>query len=359
MDTVTLVYTCKERLTRINSPFSDFSRNGKGFTQAVLNTDKLCRERGVYYPTVRYCERPTGGGLTGTTWEIVIEFSIPKLLCGNNLYEFDETSLSDIVRILHERIVEMGITFVSPADIPKLYVRRMDVGKNIMMGGRLEVDSAIRSINNAAITRWLDSGKTDYANGGRRVIFHSKHEEITFYDKDKELKKSWVGSTVAIANGFSGVLRFEIKMNTKRVIAQRMEDAGLKIPDEWEFQNLFTNEVCQTLLLKRFNYILDCIPKIPLDDENNVSSLLANIVTEESKSAKRSGFARSLARLGLICALQSGMSMRELEVIAENGFGEAALRQLKSIRGSPNAYQLRNLLTIKKAVEEFRLLKPP
>ncbi len=356
MDTVTLIYTCKERLSRANSPFSDFSRNSKGFAQAILSGDELRRERGLYYPTIRYCERPVGGGTTGTTWELAIEFSIPKLLCGNNLYEFNETSLGSIVQTLYERIIEMGITFIQQADIPHLYVRRMDIGKNILMHSRLEVDSVIRSIGNAKVNHHLNFDKVDYVNGGRLVRFSSKNEDIAFYNKSKEFERNSASNDTLIATEFSGVLRFEIKMNGKRLIERRMKDAGLEIPDAWEFQNLFTNKVCQTLLLKRLNYIFDCVPKIPLDDESNTPSLLANIVAEESQTSKRGGFSRSLTRLGLVYALKSGMSMRELETMAEDGFGKAALGQLRSIRGSPEHSQLKNLLTIKKAVEEFRML---
>lgn len=358
MDTVTLIYTCKERLTQANSPFSDFSKNGKGFTQAVLNGDELCRERGLYYPTIRYCERPVGGGVAGITWELAIEFSIPKLLCGSNLYEFDEASLDNIVKTLHERITEMGIRFVSQTDILKLYVRRMDVGKNILMNSRLEVDSVIRSIGNAQINRHLNFDKVDYVNGGRLIRFHSKNEDITFYDKSKELERQSVGNGAMIVTKFSGVLRFEIKMHGKRTIERRMEDAGLVTPNAWEFQNLFKNEICHALLLKRLKYIASCVPKIPLDEEENTPSLLANIITEESQRTQRGGFEKSLARLGFIYILSRGMNMREIETMAEDGFGKSGLRQLKNIRGSPSHHQLKNLLAVQKAVDEFRMLNP-
>jgi len=359
LDTVTLVYICKERLTKENSPFSDFAKNGKGFTQAILTGDVLYQERGLYYPTIRYCERPVGGGAMGTTRELVIEFSIPKLLCGTNLYEFDEASFNSIVEILHDRITDMGITFIYKIDIPKLYVRRMDVGKNVLMGSRLEVTSAIHSIGSSDVNRWLNFDKVDYVNGGRLVRFYSKCEDITFYDKSKELERNSVSDGATMITKLSGVLRFEIKMNGKRIIERRMRDAGLKIPSKWEFQHLFTNKVCQTLLSKRLEYILDRIPKIPLDSENNIPSLFANIIAEESQITKRGGITKSLAQLGLVCVLQSGMSMREIETIAENGFGKDALRQLKTIRGSPGRHQLKNLLAIKKAVDEFKILGPP
>lgn len=358
MDTVALVYTCKERLTQINSPFSDFAKNAKGFTQAVLNGDELCRKRGLHYPTIRYCERPVGGGVAGITRELVIEFSIPKLLCGSNLYEFDETSLGDIAKTLYERITEMGITFIRQTDILRLYVRRMDVGKNILMDSRLGVDSVIRSISNAQVNRCLDFGKVDYVNGGRLVRFHSKNEDITFYDKSKELEQKSASNGIMAATNLSGVLRFETKMQSKRVIERRMKDAGLVIPSAWEFQNLFKNEICQTLLSKRLDYIVSCVPRIPLDEEDNVSGLLANIVTEESQKTKRGGLNKSFARLGLICALRSGMSMQEIGTLVEDGFGKGGLRQLKSIRGSPSHCQLRNLLVVQKVINEFRMLAP-
>lgn len=358
MDTVTLIYNCKERLTQVNSPFSDFSKNGKGFTQAVLNGYKLCRERGLYYPAIRYCERPIGGGTAGMTWELVIEFSIPKLLCGNNLYEFDEKSLNIIVEVLAGRLTDMGFTFIHKIDIPKLYVRRMDVGKNILLNSRLGVDSAIHSIANADVNRWLKFDKVNYGDGGRLIRFHSEHEDITFYDKSKELERNSIGNGTMATTKFSGVLRFEIKMHGKRIIERRMKDAGLTIPGAWEFQNLFKNEVCQTLLSRRLEYILSCVPKIPLDEEDNVPGLLANIVTEESQKTERGGMNKSLARLGLACALKGGMTMREIETLAEDGFGEGGLRQLKNIRGSPSHHQLRNLLAVQKAVDEFRMLNP-
>ncbi len=358
IDTVTLIYTCKNRLTQANSPFSDFSKNGKGFTQAILSGDELCRERGLYYPTVRYCERPVGGGVAGITWELTIEFSIPKLLCSNNLYEFDESSLGDVIKTLHKRITEMGIRFISQTDIPELYVRRMDVGKNILMNSHLGVDNVIRSIANADVNRWLKFDKVNYENGGCLIRFHSKDEDITFYDKSKELERQSVGNGVMTATKFSGVLRFEIKMHGKRMIERRIKNAGLAIPEKWEFQNLFKNEICHTLLSKRLEYIVSHVPKIPLDEEENISGLLANIMAEESQKAGRGGVNKSLARLGLICALKNGVNMRDIETMIEDAFGKESLKQLKNIQGSPSHYQLKNLLAVKKAVEEFRMLNP-
>ncbi len=198
----------------------------------------------------------------------------------------------------------------------------------------------------------------NYEDGGHLIRFHSEHEDITFYNKSKELERNSVGNGIMATTKFSGVLRFEIKMQGKRVIERRMKDAGLTIPNAWEFQNLFRSEVCQTLLSKRLEYILSCVPKIPLDEEANISGLLANIITEESQKTGRGGLNKSLARLGLICALKGGMNMREIETLVEDGFGKGSLKQLKNIRGSPSPHQLKNLLAVQKAVDEFKMLNP-
>lgn len=369
MDTVHLVYTCKERLTSENSPFNDFSRNNKGFVQAILNGKDFYKEYGQYYPSLAYRERPVGGGRKGCTYELVIQFSIPKLIYGNNLYECDERRFDEIVEILHERLVGMGVNFIKKSDISHLYVRRMDVGKNIQMKNRLEVQSVIRSVATADMTKRLDLGETDYKNGGHMVRFHSTYEDVTIYNKGKDLERAHMSEKKSVdeeaymADGINNalekisVVRLEIKMSGKRVIERRMKAIGLKVPEKWEFQNLFKNNVCRTLLQARLNEIIDCIPKIPLDDEE-ANGLLYNLMEDESKTSKKGGLMRSLARYGLSRAIKDGLTMREVQTMAENTFGKYSTVTLRQIRASPSHRQLKNLLTVKKAVSEFKMLEP-
>ena len=363
MDTVRLVYYCDRKLTAENSPFRVFAMNDFGFPQSMLIGEEFAVLYGCYFPTITYCERPLGRGGSGMSFELVVEFSVPKLLYQNNLQEVSENELDEVAKVLSDRMRAMGIDWVSPDDVKKMYVRRVDVCKNIIFDSKTAAKDAVRSINTADLRKTFDFDNHEYGNGGYSVFWSNKNERISFYDKGEDLRRAKISSKKALdedayyEGGFSGcwkkdcVLRFEIKMRQKGTIVRRMKSVGLNIPEEWDFQHLFKEEIWRALLLGRFNEVYASIPKIPLDSDTT-DKLLANIVAEESGS--RGGAARSLERLGMLCALRDGISYKEISTMFEDAFGTHIRRKLKNIREPPDSRQLKNLIQIKKNIENFR-----
>lgn len=368
IDTVRLIFSCKERLTPNNSPFQDFSRNPKGFTQAIILGKQLYKERGHYYPTVRYCERPIGGGLRGITWEVSIEFSVPKLLYGNNLYEVDETDRDTIFDVLYQRLQEMGFSFIAYDDIEHMAVRRLDVGKNIPMQNGVEVRNAIRMLGSSDISRWFAESDRTYANGGISVQYRSNDEEIIIYDKGFDLaqasisEKRSLDSEPHINVGLPdphklNVLRIELRMVGSKDIKRRFIDAGLSLPKVLEFKDVLRNEVCQKLFRLRFDQLYDKIPKISLDESSpNVTfdNLLAEVASNSSRDTKE-----VLARVGLQALLNDGLSQRDISMRLEMVFGKKAKATVEALAKKPQGSQVRTLEAVKAAVAEFKVLKPP
>ena len=76
-----------------------------GFMKCVQNPTSEELRRGTYKPRLTVLKRPMPGGFAIT---LKIEFSIPKLLYGNNFDEVTEGDFERAIKRLRERLHEMG-----------------------------------------------------------------------------------------------------------------------------------------------------------------------------------------------------------------------------------------------------------
>ena len=346
IDTVKLVFLCKQRLTPDNSPFVAFSRNDRGLPQSVILGSDFGKRDNLYYPKLEYSERPVGVVGAGMAYELAVECSLPKLLYGNNLKEVSEKDLYAIAKVLAGRMNTMGIDWVKPDDVLVATVRRIDYSKNVVLNGRVSATNAINDLSTANTPAYNDFGRRGYENEGLAThFFHTKHRDVGFYEKGYEMNADWQEMSV---------LRYEIKISTQKEIRSTFKQCGIDVPKGWTFQEFFSETISRKILNHYYERIYNSIPKIPLDGDKPLQ-VFTNILQNPEESD--SGVIHALAVLGLRLLLKDAKDDRQVRALVEGRWGKKyAWSSVNGIRGTPEQKQLALLMEIRDAINDFNLL---
>ena len=348
MDTVQLLISVPERLTPENSPFKAFSRNLKNIPQSQLNSNDYSREYGLYFPTVKYQERPVYGGISH---DLRIEFSAPKLIFnGDNLRELTASDYEKVVKTLYERLLQMGFSWITYPDIVNASVNRLDVCKNIVFEKECDITSIARILKLGNMGGMYKPIDKSYSGGGKGFGFGIDHETVTFYDKGAEMRHCGQVSQFSKIP----VLRLEVKMGTPSMLKKRLKESRIEVKEPLTLADVFKEDIWKTLLISRFSIWYDTIPKINIDA--NLTQVYLNIA--RSEAGKRGGYTRAIERFAwYVMATSSGLNGAELDNLIESLWGKSYKYRIRKIRDAPlQEFQLKLLLKLKKDLEEFKLL---
>lgn len=237
-----------------------FYKLSKGSMKCVQNPSKSEIKNGVYKPKLTLSKKlMTDGYKIG----LKIEFSIPKLLYGNNFSEVETYDFEKIVYRLHDILQEMQVN-VSIADLCYAKVVGVHYSKNFLLARASSslVISAIRKLN---ISKRLDNSNTDYKNDGQSIRFHANSYELTFYDKCKDLEQSRISDKRAVESDNSiqsdllssklvnkEVLRMEVRLNSTSKIEHMIYKCNLDV-EYLMFYEMCNKDVSSTIL----NYFWD------------------------------------------------------------------------------------------------------
>ena len=130
---------------------------------------------------------------------LMVEFSLPKLLYGNNYQMID--NIQEAIEIANEKLAL--VPYLPPLDIGKGVLNRLDYCYNYQVG-----DLVSYYIN--AISRLSYPHRRTKPHPSEGVQFQSKHKTTKFYDKQREC-----GYTEA-----SGILRQETTIMTSKQVAK-------------------------------------------------------------------------------------------------------------------------------------------
>ncbi len=185
----TVILTAPENSYKISKPdfFSPSADNlykygfvGKNFVNNYRTKDK-------YYPRLTITPRSKGKGF-GTKNDLRIEFSVPKLIYGNNLKELSIFDESFVYRFLYQRLLEMGVEIKT--SLAKFEVSGFDTAKNIFLSKGYFSFQIIQELNKCTIDRRLDLDNKEYREGtGTTLQFYSKAHSFVIYDKLADLNK--------------------------------------------------------------------------------------------------------------------------------------------------------------------------
>lgn len=263
-----------------------FLKSKSDIFSGTIYPPKELRNSGKYFPKITFCKRPRPQGFSQ---QILIEFSIPKLLYGNNFSEVCDTDFEAVIDTLRARMREMGIKWRRSSSIKKYSVVRVDYSKNIVFTDGTTVSQILRLFQAADISRTMDVAAGDFRNGGQILHLHTNGRDIALYDKVADLRQSKRSEKRAYEPDnkcqhkllFSlqskpklAVLRYEIRLNSVREIRANLTKIGQDTSD-LSFQRLFSADISKSILLYWWDKMLSALPKAPLDSMDTIENLFS------------------------------------------------------------------------------------
>ncbi len=225
--------------------------------KCIYNTPKKYLSKGVYNPKLTLA----------SIWNeeqkrelaLFIEFSIPKLLFGNNFEEISVNDFETVFNVLQNNLRSLNI-HISLENLRKSKVVAIHYSKNI----ELENTSSnfiINLLSNINVSKIIDVSKTDYKNDGMSIRFHTNYYELTFYDKIADLKQSKISEKRAIEKDnvlqqnllsnpifrMKEVLRIELRLNNRKKIKSILEKCSLDV-ENITFEKMLDIKISKSML---------------------------------------------------------------------------------------------------------------
>ena len=244
-------------------PYYSLGRNG--FIKCVQNPTKEDMGSGVYKPRLTVTRR-MGTKTFATT--LRIEFSIPKLLFGNNFDEVTDKDFRQVLDRLKLRLQEMGVLAVRPL-LEEAPVSAIHYSKNIPLTDYSTPYAVLKELSEANFNQKLDLNQTDFRNEGHALKFRANSFEIVLYDKIKDIARAKISEKRAIERDYLvqkelfeefspkkpfEVLRFEIRLGNRAKLRQLL--AKLELPANMTFKALFRESISKKILQVYFEEIV-------------------------------------------------------------------------------------------------------
>lgn len=283
-----------------------YSLGGRANIACKQNPTPSELKQGIYKPRLTVTKRMN----RERNYDIVlkIEFSIPKLLFGNNFDEVQDSDFERILALLDQKINEMGI-YTSEEKLRNASVSAVHYSKNIVLIDYSTPYTYLKEIYKTNINQKLDLNQTDFRNGGHSVKYRANTFEVAFYDKLKDLEKAKVSGKRAEEQDNElqlqlfeivekkkpfEVIRMEVRLNRKQKIKQIFSQ--LNIPtEEITFQSVYSKDKAQKVLLHYINEIENSYPALAAYHYIDASTFLAEFIVNNPKSTLK----HALYMLGL------------------------------------------------------------
>ena len=278
----------------------------RGFSKYTQNPTPTDHKLGNYLPRLTITPRYTPAGLQ---IPLKIEFSVPKLLYGNNLEELADEDFERVIDLLSEKLKIMGIR-IFKATLQNSSVSVIHFSKNIPLTGHYTASYAIRELGKLDVTKKLDLNNRHFQNDGHALYFYAGSYSLVLYDKMKDI--SLPRSRAVDKDEFNGqlslfeplqahklpkeVLRFEIRITNKQKLNSLLTILGYKTNPT--FKEVFNKELSSKVLLYYWNFIYSKQAQFILKFEEKPDKLLPAIVQHYKSQHKKIPAKQALSILG-------------------------------------------------------------
>lgn len=227
-------------------------QNAKGFRKYHNNPTEEDRKAEIYKPRLTLMKR-------GLEYILKVEFSVPKIIFGENVNELEEKDFENVVSTLKQKLDEMGI-FTTENFIKEASISSFHPSKNILLTGGYISSFAISELSKVKLNGKFDFTETKFRNDGRAIQYYSKNHSLVFYDKKHDLKlpksraidKDQTSKQLNLFNEIREakknieILRMETRLSKKRKMNEILEKLGY--PANPLFQDIFKEKICQKIL---------------------------------------------------------------------------------------------------------------
>ncbi len=286
------------------------------FKKYTQNPSASDRQNSVYKPNLTAYERFEWQDKP--TYDLHIEFSVPKSIFGNSVKEPGEEHFGMVIRLLKQNLFLMGIE-ISEEKLKNAVVVKVHFAKNIPLAYPLTAYDAIAALYKADMGRGKDINIREFRNGGFALYFYATSYNVIFYDKLRDIdtpqnraidKDKLKSERQLIKNQplQQEILRFENRLTKQtKVNSFLSEILGRKI-ESVTFEEVFKKEICQKALLKSWSEITD-IPanqlafKVENSPEETFDEMIKSL--NSGNKTKINSLKKTLASFGLYTLIKS------------------------------------------------------
>lgn len=246
---------------------------GRSPFKAINNPSKSDKDKYGYLPRITLIKALRKGGFQ---LFLKVEFSVPKLLYGNNFDEVRESDFGEVCWQIKAKLELMGVRINDVNKLGYADVSSIHYGKNIVFTDYDTPHNYLKELVKINVSRLRDTNQSDYRNEGHAVKYRSNYFEVVMYDKLADLRQAKISEKRAIENDnyiqmnlFNDVkpktpfevLRIEVRLGSRKKIQQLLNKNKLKYK-ELNLIILFSKRISQTILIATVDEIEDAYPKI-------------------------------------------------------------------------------------------------
>jgi hypothetical protein len=325
----------------------------KPFYQCHFNPEKIDIQKLGYLPKLT-ARKVLAGSQPDIS--LLIEFSVPKLLYGNNLYEANEENFLQVADVLSEKLSKIGV-HINKDSISYAEVSKIHYSKNVIFDDGTIPYTVFKELDRCDLSSWYDKSNQSYRNGGYSVKWHTKTTELIVYDKKKDVEGDATVSgklKKALKNKRPfEIIRLEARLNNKASIKNKFNSIGISL-DKLTFKELFSSEISRRVVSSYWETLIS--NQIPVQPSSG---------DEFIKFLAKEKFANS--RLKLTQAVNSwstkqlldAINIRELKTVVSSLFSPRAWYSFNSkLRKSKNINANTSILNhISKSLLAFKPIK--
>lgn len=203
------------------------------------------------------------------SFDLVIEFSIPKLLWGQSLQELSDSDFERTVSVLVPVLRMMGVE-VTSVTIRNALVIRAHFGKNIPLPSPITAQDALQKLYKADVGRSKHINMRHYDNDGQALYFYASSRNTIFYDKLRDIatpqnkgvdkdKFKQEKLLVLSSKNQQELLRYEVRFGNQQSLNAFLGDKDIlaRKVTGITFQEIFNRDLCQKVLLKDWRDIIN------------------------------------------------------------------------------------------------------
>ncbi|HQF37161.1 MAG TPA: hypothetical protein PLL26_06005 [Candidatus Dojkabacteria bacterium] len=336
---------------------------GSSIFNAKNNPSKSDIAEHGYLPRITCYKAIRKGGFK--IW-IKVEFSIPKLLYGNNFREVEGIDFEQICSKLKMAMFHMGVMIRDVDVLKNAEVSSIHYSKNIILTDYTTPSVYIKEIMKCNINMFQDVNQTDYRNGGYSFKYRSNNFEVIWYDKIKDLEQSKKSEKRCIENDnyiqqnmfdvfkekrpFE-VLRLEVRLGNQKKIKQIISKLNLE-RQTLDFQTLFSKSISQKVLLSIVKKTEENYISILRDGSDSFKGMLTNLQINNPHL----NYSQALKYIGAK-ALMDEIGIREFRE-ATSRFGNSQWYRLKKWLEKVNIdKEIDVFKKIRADIEKFEMVK--
>lgn len=293
---------------------ASYQRGGRAFRKCIQNPTPRELKSGIYKPRLTLTRRVNREG----NYEITlrVEFSIPKLIHGNNFDELTDEDFPKAIQKLKMVLRDMGV-YVLEQHLINAPVSSVHFSKNIILTDYTTPYTYLRQLIKLNINKRLDTNRTDFRNEGHSFKYRANSFEVVFYDKIKDLeqakgseKRAEEKDNALQLDLFDAikqrdpleVLRMEIRLNKRYKINQILRKIDKTV--EPTFVNIFSKDTAQKVLLYYLNEIEEAYPPLLIYQYDSPKKfferlLIANPKLKPTQALEMTGFRSLLDEIGV------------------------------------------------------------